>query len=319
MTLLSDLVLVAGGGILLYLGADWLVRGGSGLARELGVSSLVIGLTIVAYGTSLPELVVSSYSAMHGAFGIAVGNVTGSNIANLGLILGLTALVSPPKVDGSMIRREVPVLLVSAIAVPVVFLDGVLSRPEAAALLGGALAFTVWTVRSGKPPEHAASGTAEASRVRAGRGTLATMTIAGLALLVLGGKLFVDGAADGAAILGVPQRVVGLTVVAVGTSLPELATSLVAARRGESGIAVGNVVGSNIFNVLFILGATGLARPIPLPFAGQRTELIALLAVTALAALALRGDRRISRAEGTLLLLSYVAFLGALAWSGRGG
>lgn len=316
-----DLMMLLGGGVLLYFGAEWLVGGASGLARALGVPSLLIGLTVVAYGTSAPEVVVGVKASLAGSGAIALGNVIGSNIANLGLILGLTALVKPAKVDGALMRREVPVLLVATLSVPLVLLDGVVSRVEAAALLLTALAYSGWMVRSTRRSlaqlERAADqmetaadlagAPAARSRLR-----LALTAGAGLAFLVLGGSLFVDGASGLARALGLSERLIGLTIVAVGTSLPELATSLIAARRGHSDIAVGNVVGSNIFNALLCLGAAALLRPIEMTLEAVRLDVSTMVAFTLFGAWVMRGPRVIGRAEGLIFVLAYAAFLAAL-------
>lgn len=298
---------------LLVVGADWFVKGAAGLADAFGVAPIVVGLTVVAYGTSMPELVVSSVAALDGRSAIALGNVIGSNIANIGLILAVTALVSPPTVEGSLLKRELPVLVASALFVPVVLWDGVISRPEGLLLLLGAVAFTWATVRFaatvgvGDPVladtlEQAESQTPHGSKLR-----LSLFAVAGLAMLLMGGKWFVDAAVDVAASLGVSERVIGLTVVAVGTSLPELAASLVAALRGHSAMAVGNVIGSNIFNVLFVLGTTSIVFPIAGEVQSMKQDLVLMLAFTLVAVLFMRGSRQISRVEGALLLIGYVA------------
>lgn len=285
----------------------------------MGFRPLVIGLTVVAYGTSAPEMVVSVVAALEGRSAIALGNIIGSNIANLGLILGVTALVCPPRVDGLLIRREIPVLVMTALVIPIVLLDGTVDRLESSALVMMALLFTLSTLRTAKKlpaseplmQEIREEVLAEASR--ASRSRCVGLVTVGLALLIAGGKLFVDGATTLAVALGVSERIVGLTVVAIGTSLPELAASVMAAWRGHSALAIGNVVGSNIFNVLLILGVAGLAAPLHGNLAGLRFDVTALLALTAVAAWMLRTDRVLTRVEGALLTLSYLAFLGALA------
>jgi len=304
------------GGTLLYFGAEWLVRGSAGLARAFSVSPLIVGLTVVAYGTSAPELVVSSIAALDGRSALALGNVLGSNIANLGLILGLSVLISPPAVEGTMIRREVPILLVATLVVPAMLYDGGVGRVDAALLLLGGLAFTSWTLKTAKRTlpavaEPLAAGPAEGP-VRT-RLELAGLALLGLAVLVAGAELFVRGATGVALALGLSERVVGLTIVALGTSLPELATSLVAAARRESAIAVGNVVGSNLFNLLFVLGAAGLIAPLEGSLATYGGDSLVMLGMTALGAFALRGARLISRVEGALLLGGYVVYLVSLA------
>ncbi len=319
-TWMLDVLRVLGGGLFLYLGAEWLVRGAAGLARALGVRPLIIGLTVIAYGTFAPELVVSMVAALDGKPAIALGNVIGSNIANLGLILGATALLAPPRVDATLIRREVPLLLFSALAIPVLLFDGVVSRIEGALLVATALGFTYLAVRSarGTAPADAALRAEVREEVAeeaptGSKAKLLGLSVLGLGGLVAGGKVFVDGAVGIALTLGMSERMVGLTIVAVGTSLPELAASLVAARRGHAALAVGNVVGSNIFNVLLILGATALARPIEGSLSVLRNDLIALAVVTVMGAVFLRGDRVLSRIEGSVLVAGYAAFLVFLA------
>lgn len=316
---MPDTALLFIGGVFLYFGAEWLVRGSSGLAGKLGVRPLVIGLTVVAYGTSAPELVVGIGAALSGRGSIAFGNAVGSNIANIGLILGITSVVSPPRVDGSLRRREVPTMIVSALIVPVLLVDGHITRIEGAGLVCGALAYTFLMVRASRQ----ATADAAADAVEVGReaaiasGTaptasapkLAVIALVGLVGLLIGGKWLVDGASGLALALGVSQRMVGLTIVSIGTSLPELATSLIAARRGHSDLAIGNVVGSNIFNALLILGASGLAGPLDVGLRESRVEMVGLVGMTLTAAALLRGERTISRLEGGLLILLYVAFL----------
>lgn len=323
-----NLIMLLGGGVLLYFGAEWLVGGASGLARVLGVPQLLIGLTVVAYGTSAPEIVVGVKASLAGAPGIALGNVVGSNIANLGLILGVTTILKPARVDPALARREIPVMVLSALAVPVTLLDGVVSRLEGGLLLLSATAYTIWMVRTARRSmaAEAARSVAEIERVAdlAGapdaaspprRGRMALTALTGLTLLVLGGSLFVDGATGLARTFGLSERLIGLTIVAVGTSLPELATSVIAAWRGHSDIAVGNVVGSNIFNVLLCLGSAALINPVSMPLVDLRFDLTALIALTLLGAISMRTARSVSRMEGAVFLCAYVAFLVVLGVS----
>lgn len=313
--LLDALRLILGAGML-YLGADWLVKGAAGLGLAMHIAPGVVGATIVAYATSAPELTVSIAAALEGRSAIVLGNVLGSNIANLGLILGLTALIKPPRVEAGLIRRELPVL-VSSTALPVFFLrDGVISRLEGLALLLGAFGFSGWmlfTQRTASQmnagaPDAAAPVAATVSRKIA----LATLAIVGLVTLAGGGKVFVDGAVAVARAGGMSERVVGLTIVAIGTSLPELAASLVAVARGHSALAVGNVLGSNILNVLLILGATALVHPVEGSLAAVRLDFLALGALTLIGAIALRTGRVVRRWEGAILLGGYATFLIAL-------
>jgi cation:H+ antiporter len=305
------------GGSLLYFGAEWLVRGAAGLARSFGVRSIVVGLTVVGYGTSAPEMTVSISASLRGSAPIALGNVVGSNIANLGLILGMTALIAPPHTDGSLIRRELPLLLATAVALPLLLLDGRISRVEGFALLATAVLFTLVLVRGSRSMSVDTSAMEDAAESAGAihpksRGALAAWTILGLMLLVVGGELFVRGAIALARSLSISERVIALTVVAVGTSLPELATSLVAASRGHSDLAVGNVVGSNLYNVLLVLGGAAAIRPVAGNLREMRVDLCALAVMTFVAVVFLRTRRRLQRWEGALLVLGYVAFLVAL-------
>lgn len=313
--MLTSVLLMVVGLLLLVAGADWLVKGAAGLAELFGVSPLVVGLTVVAYGTSMPELVVSALAALDGRSAIALGNVVGSNIANIGLILGITALVSPPLVQGSLIKREVPVLIVSSLVLPLVMWNGFISRLDGALLIAGAAAFTWATVRyasTSEADDPIVAGALENVQAKTPRGSrlrLSVFAVVGLAMLLSGGKLFVDAAVTVATALGVSERVIGLTVVAIGTSLPELAASVVAALRGQAAMAVGNVIGSNIFNVLFVLGVTSALSPIAGDVMTARKDLLLMLGFTAGAALLLRGPRRITRWEGAILLVAYIATL----------
>lgn len=316
--MLLDLAWLALGALGLYFGAEWLVRGAAGLARSFGVSSLVVGLTVVAYGTSMPELVVGCSAAWEGKSAIALGNAVGSNIANVGLILGITALISPPAVERGLIFRELPALLLATVAIPVMLLDGRIGRVDASLLLLGAVAFTSFLViasrresrRFARIPEPEEHDEHEHHETRA---RLVGWAVLGMAVLVLGGNVFVDGAVGLALKVGMSERVVGLTIVAVGTSLPELAASLVAALRGHSALAVGNVVGSNIFNMLLILGGAGMIAPIEGSLGAMRLDFTVLVFVTVLAIVSLRTERVITRFEGALLVAVYVGFLAALA------
>jgi len=309
--------------VLLYFGAEWLVKGAAGLARSFGVPALIVGLTVVGYGTSAPEMTVSVIAAIRGSSGLALGNVIGSNIANLGLILGMTALVAPPRTDGRLIRREMPLLLLTTAALPLLLRDGSIGRFEGILLLTGALILTLWLLRDARSTRvesaaRADTRTVEEAAEEAGapggerRGSLLLYALVGLAVLVAGGEVFVRGAVSIARHFGVDERIVGLTVVSVGTSLPELATSLIAARRGHSDLAVGNVVGSNLYNVLLVLGTTAAIRPIEADLRIIRIDLITLAAMTIIAAIAVRTERILRRWEGAVLLLSYVGFLIAL-------
>ena len=304
---------VLGGLVLLTLGAEVLVWGVSSGVRCLGISPLIIGLTVVAYGTSAPELVVSVHAAVGGNADIALANVVGSNIANVGLILGLAALVAPVQIQAQILRIDVPIMVgISGLLLGVLW-DGVVGRVNGAVLVVGAVVYTmlcIWgawdepqvavrkTFDEGVPPEGALW--------RDG-----LFGVGGLAFLVLGARLLVSGAVTIAEAVGLSATVIGLTVVAVGTSLPELATSVVAARRGQSDIVVGNVVGSNIFNVLGILGITACVQPIDAT--GLSVWDVGVLIAFAGATLPLFWtDYTFSRREGGILLAGYLVYVGTL-------
>jgi cation:H+ antiporter len=283
-------------------------------------------LTVVAYGTSAPEAVVGIQAARTQHAEIALGNVVGSNIANLGLILALSVLLRPARVSGVLRSREVPVLVLTAVALPLLLLDGRVSWSESALLLCAAGGYTAWMLAAARTRDQIAQAkeageTAAAAADAAGGpapshhvGRSLGIALVGLLLLIAGGQLFVQSATALARSWGVSERVVGLTLVAIGTSLPELATSLIASAKGQAEIAVGNVVGSNIFNVLLCLPASALAGPVGAPLSALALDLTAVVAITLLGCLFLRSERQITRAEGTALLLLYIAFLMALSW-----
>jgi len=317
-----DLLRLLVGISILYWGAEWMIRGSASLARAFGVKALVIGLTVVAYGTSAPELAVSTEAAVAHATPIALGNVIGSCAANISLILGLTALIAPPTVDPRLIRRELPILLGSAIAVPVVLWDGQITRLEGAILVGCAVLFTIVTLtvssRDHMTDEDAAlaheaedvgASYGGRRRPRASRALALLMSAGGIALLVVGSDFFVDGARGMAARWGMSERILGLTLIAVGTSLPELIAGVVAALRGHSSLAVGSVIGSNLLNVFLVLGVVAYLRPVRVGERMHVVDVVGLVAITLLAVSFLRGARRISRIEGAVLVLAYVAFL----------
>ncbi len=319
MSLLKDWLELAGGGALLYFGAEWFVAGASALALALRVPQILVGLTVVAYGTSLPEIIVGVQAARTGHGDVAFGNVVGSNIANIGLILGTAALIRPARVDGTLRRRELPILIVCSLVLPFLLTDGVIGPWESRGLLVAAFLYTAWMVREARSAstlamvnvDAAALGeAADAAGAPTPRGSLraAAVGTAGLGVLLVGGNLFVDGSVSVARLLGMSDRLVGLTIVAVGTSLPELVTSVIAARRDHSDIAIGNVVGSNIFNVLLCLGAAGLAGPLTVRLQAVGFDLVALIAMTAIAALFIRTERFITRAEGGVALGLYVVY-----------
>lgn len=316
---MNEWVSLIGGGLLLYFGAEWFVGGASALALSLRVPQILVGLTVVAYGTSAPEIIVGIQAAGAGHGDVSIGNVIGSNIANIGLILGIAALIRPARVDGSLRRRELPVLVLSTAVVPLLLLDGVVSVGEALALLCVAVGYTGWMVRAARSAASIAMAEANATTAKEvadaagapkpmGTARAVLTAIVGLAVLLIGGHIFVNGAVSVAHALGMSDRLVGLTIVALGTSLPELITSVIAARRGHSDLAVGNVVGSNIFNIFLCLGAAGLAGRVGAPLQALGVDLAVLVLMTCLAAIFIRSQRTITRVEGGIALACYVVF-----------
>ncbi|MBR0525875.1 MAG: calcium/sodium antiporter [Prevotella sp.] len=258
--MIVNILMIIAGVVLVLWGADRLTDGAVALAERMQIPQIVIGLTIVALGTSAPEFCVSLVSALKGTADLAVGNVVGSNIFNTMLIVGVAAMVAPMTILPSTIRKDVPVALLASVALTVmVLMDGDLSRVDAALLFVGFLAF-MWITLRGAKGSHAIEQEQAAPRGYSVLKSLLLLVL-GLACLVVGSNIFVDGATSVAQTLGVSEAVIGLTIVAGGTSLPELATSVVAARKGNSGIAIGNVLGSNVLNILLILGAAGLICP----------------------------------------------------------
>ncbi|MDH3271036.1 MAG: calcium/sodium antiporter [Gemmatimonadota bacterium] len=308
-----DVALLALGIGVLYYGAEWLVRGSARLAATLGVSPIVVGLTVVSFGTSAPELVVCTVAAMGGNPDLAIGNVMGSNLANIGLILGLTSIVRPLEVHARVVWREMPLMLLVTAALYPLLWDLELSRGDGVLLLFALVAYLVFVFQSVEDESPEILGEYEEFMKASTSSTSVRVhppdvfwVLVGSACLVLGGYCIVEGAVQVGSALGVSQVVIGLTVVAIGTSLPELATSLVAAARQEADIAVGNVVGSNIFNVAAILGATSVLAPIPIPAAVLTRELPAVLLMSLLLFPLLRTRWRIRRWEGALLLATYI-------------
>ena len=297
--------------VALYLGAETLVKGGAGLALRLGLTPLVVGLTVIAFGTSSPEMVVSVQASLSDSGAIAVGNVIGSNICNIALILGLCALISPLHADLQIIRREVPIMIGATLVALLVLLDGYVARWEGALLVLGLLVYTVVTVRQAKMEnagDAGASFTSELGQRRPwGLGLSITGVLVGLGILVLGSHLFVGGAVALAEGWGMSQMAIGLTVVAIGTSLPELATSLVASVKRQGDVAIGNIVGSNLFNVLGILGVAALVRPIEAPDLAW-ADLTVMLVVSLGLLPVVRTGGRINRWEGAGLLAIYVGY-----------
>lgn len=310
---------LSGGFVLLVLGGESLVRGSVALAQRLRVSSLLIGLTLVGFGTSTPELVTSVKAALAGSPGIAVGNVVGSNVANILLILGVAAVIRPVRAQPEAFYRDGSMLMLSTLACVAMCLAGVvggLAGTALVSLLAGYLVFTYWKERT-HPDASAAMHASEAqSRMPAFRSVWLNLlfAIGGIVLTILGAQLLVDNAVVLARSLAVSEAIIGLTIVAVGTSLPELVTSVLASWRNQSDVALGNVVGSNIFNVLGVLGVTAVVQPLVVPAQILDFDLWVMLGATALLlAFAITGWR-LTRIEGLIFLGSYAAYL---AWLGN--
>ena len=297
---------------LLSIGAEALVRGSAALALRLGITPLVVGLTVVAFGTSSPELVVSVKASLDDNGAIALGNVVGSNICNIALILGVSALIKPVRIEAQVIRREIPILIFASVLLWAMLAGGELQRWMGLLLTAGLVAYVAFSYIGARAEKNEAvrEEFAEALPAPEARRPWVDVlfVLVGLAMLLFGANLFVDGAVAVAERFGVSQAVIGLTIVAVGTSLPELATSIVAAFKGEGDIAVGNAVGSSIFNILCILGVASLIRPLPT----TGISMIDLGVMTACALLVMpmmRSGFCLNRWEGIFLLAVYVGYL----------
>ena len=310
-------LLIVGGLVVLVLGAEVLVRGASRLAAAVGISPLVIGLTIVAFGTSSPELAVSLQSALNGQPDLAVGNVVGSNILNVLLILGISASIIPLLVAQQLVRLDVPIMIGASVLVWVLALNGAISRVEGIGLfliMLGYLGFLLWQSRREHNPaveaEYEQEFTSDEPRNLRHSLLNVVLVVVGLAMLILGSRLFVQGAGDLARMFGLSELVIGLTIVALGTSLPEVAASIMAALKGERDIAVGNVVGSNIFNLLAVLALTAVVAPGGVPVSTGALNLdIPFMVAVALACLPIFVTGNvIARWEGGVFLAYYVAY-----------
>jgi cation:H+ antiporter len=299
-------VLVILGVAFLYFGGEALVKGASHLARALGVSPLVVGLSVVAFATSAPELAVTVMATLADRDALAVGNVVGSNIANVGLILGSAALLGRIAANPSFLRREVPFMIaVSASLWPVLSNDQ-MSRPEGALLFAVLLLFLWYLLRTGRRPAESQELYATPP-LSVWKSSL--LVALGLALLVVGARVMVVGAVDIARALGVTERVIGLTMVAFGTSLPELASSLVAARRGQGDILLGNIVGSNVFNVLCVLGLAAAVRPLDVPYQSIELDFWVMMAFSLALLPVLHRRLPLQKLQGPFLLVPYLAYV----------
>jgi cation:H+ antiporter len=375
-TMWLQVVLLIVGFAMLYYGAEWLVKGSANLARSLGVTPIVIGLTVVAFGTSAPELVVSVISSISDKSMIAVGNVVGSNICNIALVLGAAAFLMPLTADRSVIRRDIPLMLAISLYLLILSFDSHISRFEGATLFGGIIAYTIFNyyisareTRLAAKPEggsnapgiFSATAPAHAMGVQGGAAALETpaqalgldthveveharellseaeaeiedigiiesrpkqiaLIVVGIAGVVIGAQVLIDAAVVIMKTFGVSEKFIGLTIVALGTSLPELATSIVAALRKEMDISIGNLVGSNVFNIMSVIGAAALVRPIAIPGgffeSGLIYDYLMMMFVSLLPLLLMFKDSTIRRSGGFLLLCCYVGYMGYLIYMG---
>lgn len=296
--------------ILLFVGAEGLIRGSSNLAIKIGITPLVVGLTVVAFGTSAPELVVSLSAALKGNSTISLGNVIGSNIANIALILGVAALIRPLDVHAKVIIREIPVMIGISVLLFFLLLDGKIDFFDGLIFIALLILYNVFSVLLARKEKSSEvqNEFKEGLKSRLGVTISIILMIAGLALLILGANLFVQSTVAIAKLFNVSDAVIGLTIVAIGTSLPELITSIVAAYKKEADIAIGNVVGSNVFNILGILGITALIIPVSSDGI-SKIDLFVMIGTAILLFPLSKTGKRISRFEGILLLVGYIIYL----------
>jgi len=314
--MLLNIVEVFGGLVLLLWGADRFVHGAAATARNFGVAPLLIGLTVVAFATSAPEILVSIVAALRGEPDLAFGNAIGSNIANIGLVLGFTAIIRPIELRSATLRREMPALLAVSLLTVSLFLDTTLSRIDGLVMLTGLVIVMIWLarlgMRSAATDPMAEDYEAEIPRHVSMKAALFWLVI-GLATLLIGAELLVDGAIEVARVLGVSEVVIGVTLVAIGTSMPELAVSLVSALKGEYGLAIGNIVGSNIFNLLAVIGIAATIEPSAVAPSVLSLHIFVMVAFT-LVLFAMTydydGKNDLSRLEGIALLTFYIAYFG---------
>ena len=309
-----DICWVVAGLVLLYFGAEWLVRGSSELAIRFGISPLVVGLTVVAFGTSAPELVVSVKANLDGSGGMAIGNVVGSNICNIALVLGVGAVIFPLAIQRQVIRREMPVLLIATVVFLLMIKDGVIDRLEAGILFGGILVYVITSLVQARKEDPNVSEDLDPEVIKAAKTAGLARVFLNLFLIVIGAFLLVVGAdrmvVGGESIArfyGVPEAIIGLTLFAFGTSLPELATSVVAAMKKQGDIIVGNAVGSCIFNLLAVVGLAGIIAPLK----GEGVTIVHLavmLAVTVILTPMMLHRMKLDRWEGVLLVAGYLGF-----------
>lgn len=309
--MLIHLLYIFGSLVVLYFGANSLVKGAASIAERLGVSALVVGLTVVSFGTSTPELIVSTQASINGFGEISIGNVIGSNIANIGLILGLSALILPLKAHLQLIRFDTPVMIMTALLFLVFFLDNTIGRIEGLVFLSGIIAYTIFNVlKSRKEHQKMVIKEFENSVPKVTRHWAldVILIVLGLAALMIGSEFLVKNSVELARLIGLSEAVIGLTIVAVGTSTPELATSIVAAIKKQPDIAIGNVIGSNIFNILGILGIASLFRPISAPGINLVDTLV-MIGMSLMLLPFIKTGFTLRRWEGALMIAIYVGYV----------
>lgn len=310
--MLAQIILLIAGFVALFYGGNWLVRGASNLALSFGVSVLIIALTFVALGTSMPELLISAQAALSGKSDLAIGNVIGSNIANIGLILGATGLITPLRVKAILLRREIPIMILVSVFTYCLTLDGQINRADGLILLFAFFLFNALFYRLAKRESETrarlVSELDPAPKGGLGRGREVAYLAAGIIALVLGSRLMVESAVILARAAGISELIIAITLVAFGTSMPELAASISAAWHKETDLAIGNVVGSNIANLLLILGATAFLQPIPVARAEVQFEFIVMIAFAALLIPFMR-KQRLGRKQAAIFLVAYCAFI----------
>ena len=309
--LLMIAILIVGGLVLLFFGADWLVKGAVTMALHLGLSPLIVGLTVVALGTSLPEALVSVQASLDNQGGIALGNVIGSNILNIALILGLSALIQPLKVDSHLVKADVPLLVGASFLLMVLLEDFHISRMEGALLLLGIVFYVcgnIMTVKRTSPEEDKIEGMEIPEDPSKNLLRNIGFLILGLIALAFGSNFLVSGAVDLARIWGLSEALIGLTIVSIGTGTPELATALMAAYRKTADIAIGNAVGSNLFNIMFVVGLAGLVAPMDATGINS-SDLYVMFGLTILLLPTVWTGMVLSRKEGFLFLVIYVSYL----------
>lgn len=309
MELILNVLAVAGGLAMLYFGAEWLIQGSINISNRLKISQLVIGLTVVAFGTSTPELSVSVSSALQGFADVALGNVVGSNIVNIGVILGISAAITPIAVSKSTIRKEIPIMIGAALLLAAIIFDGKIDFLDGIILIAGIVGFVIFSYKSSKKESDMETIKSQTEITQKRFLTKSLMLVAiGLGLLTVGAFLTVDNSVVIAKSLGISELVIGLTLVAIGTSLPELITSVVAARKGHSDLSIGNIVGSNIFNIFAILGIASVIAGIQV---NEKIilDIIVMIAFSVILIPIMRSGFKISRKEGLLLLAGYFAYI----------